>query len=151
MNTADILGISIFIIFISTGYFMGTIRSIASMLGVIFASKIVDQMFLNHASQSAYILAFLGIFIGFTVVGMIIYGRSRITLVESMEGVFGAIAGLVIGWGVARFAYSVSVLYNPTGEFCSLIAMGMIARDIYNITPLAFMIDSTYSLRNPKF
>ena len=149
MNSADILGVLVIIIFTAMGYFMGTIRSLASMLGVIFAFQVADGLYANQATANTYTMAFLGIFVGATIIGMLIYGKTRITLIESMEGIFGCILGLVTGWGFARFIFSVALFYNKDSDFARQIASGAISMDIYLITPLAFMMDSTTSLRNP--
>jgi hypothetical protein len=149
MNTADILGILVIIIFVALGYFMGTIRSLASMLGVIAAFKVADNLYLTHAPKNTYEMAFLGVFIGATIVGALFYGKTRITLLESMEGIFGAILGLVTGWGIARFIFSVALFYNMDTDFARLVATGTISMDIYLITPLAFMMQNTTELRDP--
>jgi hypothetical protein len=149
MNMADIVGILVIIIFTALGYFMGSIRTLASMLGVIFAFKVADGLYANHATASTYGWSFIGIYVLATVVGMLIYGKTRITLIESMEGIFGGILGIVVGWGMARFIYSVALFYNMDSEFARLVASGSVSMEIYMITPLAFMMDSTTSLRNP--
>jgi len=149
MNMADIVGIVVIIVFTATGYFMGAIRSLASMLGVVFAFQVADSLYAKQAPANTYEMAFLGIFILATVIGALVYGKTRITLIESLEGIFGGILGLVTGWGIARFIFSVTLFYNKDSEFARQIASGAISMDIYLITPLAFMMDSTTSLRNP--
>ncbi|MFA6451592.1 MAG: hypothetical protein WCX65_19125 [bacterium] len=149
MNGADIVGVSLIVTFAALGYFMGTIRSLASMLGVIAAFKVADRLFANQATQNAYTWAFIGVFLGFTIVGILFYGKTRTTVLDALEGIIGAIMGIVTGWGVARFVFSVALFYKKDSEFAQLVASGMISMDIYLISPLAFMMNSTTSLRDP--
>ncbi len=150
MNGADITAVSIIIIFTVIGYFMGSIRSVASLLGIFGAFFVTDQLVRNGVPENTYILAFVGIFLGATLIGVLFIGKTRMTLVESMEGVFGSILGFVIGWGVARFVFSVIMFYRPDTEFAGLIQSGMISMDIYLVTPFQAMMNDTESLRNPK-
>jgi hypothetical protein len=150
MNLADLTGVMVIVIFVAIGYFMGTIRSVASMLGVIAAFKVADALYVQHADANKYCMTFLGIYLLATIIGILFYGKTRTTLIDALEGVFGAIAGLVVGWGMARFIFSVALFYNGTSEFAHLVSTGLVSMDIYMISPLAFMMDNTTSLRNPK-
>jgi hypothetical protein len=149
MNSADILGILVIVIFAALGYFMGTIRSLASMLGMIAAFKVADSLYAKAAPANTYEMAFIGVFILATIVGVLFYGKTRVTLIESMEGIFGGILGVVTGWGIARFIFSVTLFYNRDSDFARLVASGMISMNIYMVSPLAFMMESTTSLRDP--
>jgi len=149
MNSADITGLVVITAFVALGYFMGTIRSLMTMFGVIAAFKVADQLYAGGAPKNTYILAFLGITILGAAIGALIYGRTRTTFIESMEGVFGAFLGLVVGWGIARFVFSVAMFYNLQSPFAHAIYSGMISMDIYTISPLKFIIDNTTTLRNP--
>jgi hypothetical protein len=147
---ADFLAVFIIIVFVSAGYFMGTIRALASMLGIFAAFSITDQMARNGAAENNYIGVFLAVFIGITIVGLLFYGHTRVTLIESLEGILGAIMGLVIGWGFARFIFSVYMFYRSQTEFAGLIQSGLISMDIYLVTPFQLIMDRTESMRQPK-
>ncbi len=150
MNSADITGLGIIILFVALGYFMGSVRSLTAMLGIIAAFKVADQLYAGGAAKNTYVFAFLGITILGAVVGALFYGRTRTTFIESMEGVFGAVFGLVVGWGIARFIFSVTMFYNLQTPFAHAIASGAFSMDIYTVSPLKFILESTTTLRNPN-
>jgi len=151
MSAADYVSIAIILAFCACGAFLGAVRSIMLLLGMIFATSFVERMVDQGATQGAYVWTFIGITAAFTVGGFLLYGYSRITFIESMEGVFGAIIAGAAGWGIARFVLSVFLYYLPESSFAMMIVPGTsIAWDIYNVTPWQILMGRTESLRNPS-
>jgi len=147
MNVADIISLFIIIIFTALGTLMGSVRSISAFVGIILATNVCTQLLAKGTTPGGFIGAFLGIFFGVTVVGFLIYGRSKTTLIESFEGVFGFVFGLMAGWGFARLVLMTALYFYPdSGLAIGTTPGAMIAWDIYDITPFRIFLTWTSKL-----
>lgn len=150
MNPADIVGIGMIVIFSALGAVLGTLRAAFAFGGMFLAFQVTDRMVENQATMNSYIFTFIGIFLGLTVAGILLYGATKIHPIESLEGVFGFILGFCTGWGIARFIFSVYWFYLPEAAFTAhIVAGGMVAWDIFDVTPYQTLMNRTTSLRNP--
>jgi len=159
MNVASIVGIGIIFFITAIGTLQGSIRTLASLLGMVIAYQVTNNIYHNQVAQeqmnkSPYLWTFIGIFVAFTIAGYLIYGATKIQPIESFEGVFGFIFGLVCGWGIARFIFLYIVLYiGPESAWYSqILDNSSLANDIYIVSPYYYLINSPIpqQLLNPR-
>lgn len=154
MGSITIAGVIIIVVATALGSLHGSIRGIASFIGIYVAFMVTDRMAVGGATSTSYFWAFIGIFGGITLAGFLLYGATRMHLVDAFEGVFGAIAGFLVGWGLARFMMSYIVFYMPgTPLAAQILDQTSLAWSIYAVSPYQdFMNNPTvYNLRRPSF
>lgn len=153
MNGIGVIGVVIIIVFAALGSINGSIRSIVSFIGVYVAFMVTDRMVASGASSSSYMWSFIGIFAGITIAGFLLYGATRMHLVDAFEGVIGAIFGFMIGWGIARFMMSYIVFYMPESvQAMQVLDQSSLAWTIYYVSPYQDLMNNPtiYSLRKPS-
>lgn len=129
---------------------MGSIRCIISFVGVLVASNITGRMLTHGTTQGAFMGTFLGVFIGVTLIGFLLHGYTKTTLIESMESIIGFFFAMMVGWGLARFIFMTALYFKPESNFALMITPGaLIAWDIYTVSPYVSFIDLTKAL-DPK-
>jgi hypothetical protein len=147
MNAADIVGLVIIILFSAMGVFTGSIRCIISFVGLLVASNVTGRMLAQGTTQGAFVGTFLGIFVGISLLGALFYGYTKATLIESMEGMIGFFFAFMIGWGVARFVFTIFLYFKPESNFALMITpSALIAWDIYKVSPYLTFMDLTKRL-----
>lgn len=169
MNTIGMVGIVIIVVVAALGSLHGSIRSIISFLGVWVAFFVTDQLVARQmaaamadgteiistaANASRYLWTFIGVWGGMTIGGFLLYGATRMHLVDSFEGVIGFVFGLLIGWGLARFMMSYIVFYKPASpSYMQVLDESSIAYGIYSVSPYQDIMNNStvYQLRHPSF
>jgi len=152
LNGADIVAILLIIVFGAVGSVLGSIRTLIIFLGMFFAYSLTNGMISGEdiAPKMNYIGTYLGIFIGSIVIALLVYGYSKATIIESMEGVFGFILGALTGWGIAKFIFTIFLVYHSDTSFAAMIGSGTIAWQVFNVGPYQAFLDRTKDLREPK-
>ncbi|MFH1538423.1 MAG: hypothetical protein ABIH66_05655 [bacterium] len=150
MNIADVLGVLVILAFTVAGYYIGSVRAFSILLGVILAFQITAPFIDRGMGQ--FVLMFIGVVAGVTIIGYLVYGATRFHLIDSMDGVFGCILGLCAGWGLARFIFHTYFLYLPEAHFTALISSSLVGMDIYYISPIQSILNTPAisDLRKPK-
>ncbi|MEW5947596.1 MAG: hypothetical protein AB1742_15510 [bacterium] len=148
MNVADAVAVGLIIVFIPAGWAMGAVRSFAAFMGVVAAFRLLSGF--TDRPQGTYVLLFIAIAAGFTAVGFILYGATRFHPIDVLEGVFGALLGLCLGWGLARFVFHVYILYQPDAPFTAAIYSSAFGMDVYYVSPIRDLLRLGDPLMNPK-
>lgn len=149
MNIADYTAIVIIAACIGIGITIGSIRGLAIFLGIFFAFQFAGtqiQKGLGH-----YVGVWLGVAVIISVVGFLLYGSTRITLIDSLEGVFGAVLGLCAGWGIVKFIFTLYIVFQPQHPFTGTILSSMTGWDIYTVSPVMELLNRTENLRKPNW
>jgi hypothetical protein len=150
MSSADFLAIAIIVVFSGLGVFMGSVRGFAAFIAVMVASGMGSKMIAHGTTPGAFAGTFLGVFCGITIIGFLLYGATKITLLESFEGVFGFCFGLLVGWGLARFVLMLAIYFYPSSSIALGVNAGsMVAYDIFNVTPFQMFMGWTDRIK-PK-
>ena len=148
MNIPDVIVILCIAVFSGLGIMFGTVRSAGALFGVVLAFRIAEN-FLNRG-QTNYVLVFLGIVTGCTIIGFLVYGATRFHPMEVMEGAFGAAIGFVVGWSIARFIFHVAFMFHPDSPFAQAIYASALGMSVYDITPIRRILEVGDPLMHPK-
>jgi len=146
MTQADYLCIGLIVLFLGIGAVIGFTRGLAGFLGIYFGCTYASR---NATEGNKYLMLAFGIFAGALILGFLFYGATRFTPIDAMDAVFGAIFGILIGWGAAHAVLHYYVAYNNDTKFYADIYNGAFAMDIHDIRPYQEIMNRTDELRHP--
>jgi hypothetical protein len=150
VNQADIIGVAAILLCGIAGMALGSIRALFGFVGMMLAYTVTNPMLGQPGVTSgAYVGKFLGVFVVTLIVGFLVYGKTRTTIIESMEAVFGFIIFAIVGWGIAKFIYTDLLWFHPYSPITAMIATGQFANDIYIVKPYQVIMNNSTTLRNP--
>lgn len=130
MNIADLALLVIWGFFFFRGYIRGLVKEAASILALVLAFKMavtyspqfaphLNSLVSNHtfAAPAAFIIIFVGVMIGCSLVVAAITGVMKLTLIDWANKVFGGFFGLAKGVFITALVLWVWTILLPRPDF----------------------------------
>ena len=152
MNTADIVALVIIVVFAGLGALMGFTRGLFSFFGVYFGAKFAASMTIGMqgaAGGGKYLQVFIGIALIGIVVGFLFYGATKFQPMEALDSVFGAVFGLMMGWGIAHAIFHYYLFFNNANNFAVQIYNGQLAMAVHDVAPWQNFMNRMERFRKP--